>query len=683
MQRDSRYQFEPFRLCRGARQTVKLTAGSFGAGAKVVATRGRARYFETAVEFDEFGNEFVELDVGADAIEGYYTLVVTVEGGKPVVVRNAFMVLDPQHHDGAYPMLEEYEKWGYVIAEDGVPMKDMAGAVGFVRHPLVVTYFLTEYYQRLSKNPSREDYREGVKRLLAWLRDAVSDGPRDSLLLRHLFPLDSFDLPSGWVSGLTQGRVAECFLIGEKITGEEEYLRLAARMMEIYHVPVSEGGLLAIDKLGYVSIEEYPSEPASWALNGIGSAIASLENIAYVVGLDWAEDLIERVCDALEAKIPLFDAPDYPGSKVQLALKRRLGFAFAPNQTPQAVIARVASKVVGNKLTHVDESKANLLRVTFTPPLSDPYDVEFSLDKDKANDALALKTTPVWRDGFVDGNIDCDDRTASHETSATVEIEAFADGVFTAYVKNAENDVVVFERSVKAGCQTFDAKIDWNSVYDGGVGRVARFNEYYHETNLAWMWNISRYGAKLRLTHVMRRWLLSFYLGIGRLPHDGSDLDVSPLQNELVRSVREYEKYVESPDSPIAKSIACKNDTIGFVLAALKGEIGAACTHSCPHVVMAGDLIRIAVYGHGFDGRERAVPVGEDFPFRQCRLVPVSGDEAILECQQPIVESLAFVPLSVDIVSADGVKLEGQSTVQFNIGNVMSKKACAQPHTRT
>ena len=667
MKRDDHYRFEPFRLRRGTQQSIKLVLGAFDGHAKVVATRGRARYFETTLQRDADGDEFVSLDIPPDAIEGYYTLVVTPVDGKPIVIRNAFMVLDPQHHNGRYPMLDEYEKWGYVIADDGIPMKDVSGAVGFVHHPLVVTYFFVVYNQHFNRDPSRKGYRDGVLRLLEWLKSAVSEGPQNSLLVRHSFALESFDLAPGWISGLTQGRVAECFLIGADITGNQEYRQLAARMMEIFHVPVSDGGLLATDKLGHVSIEEYPSEPASWALNGIGSAIASLEKIAHAIQIDWADDLIERVCDSLEAKISLFDAPDYPGSKVQLALKRRLGFSFRPDKISEAVITKAAGKLIRSKPMSDEQQKVNLYEVKFTPPLSDPYTVSLCPNGRDASCGIDLHPAPVWRDSFIDGNIDANNSARSQKTSVGIDIEVDRSGVFALHRKEAEGDMVVFEQRLNAGRHRIETQVDWNDVYRGGVGRIARFDEYYHETNLAWMWCISRYGTKPRLAFAARRWLLSFYLGIGRLPHDGAAVDVTPLEIELRLISKELENFAGDVQSPAIRARKCKVETLEFLLSSLRGELPATCEFAMPCIVMNDDIVRVQVFGHGFKGDERAIPTEDNFSFRACELTKVSGDEVIIECKLP--EKIIDLPITarMTIVDAKGASLAGESRIEFDI----------------
>ena len=210
-------------------------------------------------------------------------------------------------------------------------------------------------------------------------------------------------------------------------------------------------------------------------------------------------------------------------------------------------------------------------------------------------------------------------------------------------------------------------EIDWNDVYTHGVGRTARFDEYYHETNLAWMWNISRYGMKPRLTHVARRWLLSFKLGIGRMPHCGANMNVTSLQDELGRSVRELERSKVNADSPTIKALACKVETIEFVLAALRGDVIPTCIYSRPCAVWQDGIARVQVYGYGFDGRERAVPESHFFPFQHCELIPVSGDEAILECKLPTADAYSSGPARVTIVGSEGVPLAGKSTIEFSV----------------
>ena len=645
-------QFLPFRLRRGVEQTISLAGARVDGVARATAARGRETYFEPVHEYNEDGGNVVRLTIPNDAIQGYYNLILRTEENERKVFRNAFMILDPEHHDGRYPMLPEYERWRYVIDAEGVPMKDMAGSVGFVQHPLVVSYFMSEYHTRYLTEPTRTEFRDGAIRLLNWFENALSEGPQGSLLIRHKFPLESFDLPPGWISGLTQGRVAECFLKGAALLEDDRYADLARRMMEILRVPVDEGGLLATDALGCVAIEEYPSEPASWALNGIGSAIASLENIAYRVGIPWAEDLIERVSDGLEEKIRLFDFPDYPGSKVQLALKHRVAFSFTPKDQISIPWRR--------------PSAPRLRRIDAHPALDAPYALDLKKDQE---DGLVLQEKPTWLEFMIDGNIDVENESAPRTTRLSFDVDTPLPGVFEALIKDGADDVVLLKADLPRGRENVSIDIDWDKLLKRGVGRVAKHDEYYHETNLAWMWHLSRYGAKPKLLHAARRWLLSFHAGVGRLPIAPATLDRTALLRERDTCETELRNARGEDDAPWRRTLQCKIDNLNFVLRALDGDVASETAYASPRKLAGRESIAFGVYGYGFKGDERIAPIPGDtpFPYAEAALTVVSGDELSIQLAQRTRKIVDGETIAFCIQTPDGAALPGGEAMRITL----------------
>jgi hypothetical protein len=478
-------------------------------------------------------------------------------------------------------------------------------------------------------------------RLLEWLETQLSDGPHDSLLVRHAFPLESFDLPPGWISGLTQGRVAEAFLQGWKRFVLERYRTYAERLLKVFTFDVKEGGLLAHDADGNVCIEEFPTNPPLWALNGIGSAIASLENVAHEVGVHWSNDTIERVRQSMQNKIRMFDYPDYPGSKVQLTLKHRIGFRWEPKPTaPPTVPAEAVEVSVPDPTEEAATAApppaapppaptARVNALIARPPLSEPY----AMARFDANGAEIVSGKILWFDALLDGNHNSADDSAPRTTRLELSVDAEGDGRLALLVKDGVKEIEALAFDLAAGTAKVAAEVDWSALIERGVGRVAKFDEYYHETNLVWMWRLAGYGALAETLHVARRWLWSFTTGRGRLPFPGEEVDLSQVEKLLAADDADLailERWDERSPKYAAKRT--KVESLRFLTALLRGEVEPECVYLHPKRIVGRAAAAFSVYGYGFHGDERVELAvdGTALPQDAFSCASLSGDEIVV-----------------------------------------------------
>jgi hypothetical protein len=590
---------EPFDVAPGMRHVIRLPASlrTLPSRCKVALTRGRRVHFRSQTD----SSAAFEVDIPGDAVQGVYKIVVTRPDGTKSSLGESVRVIDPAAHQGV--VIPEYERWLYLVDRGGVPMKDVGGGLGYVRHPLVATYYALHF---IGGSPPAvpEQVRERLLgETLEWLVSQCRAGPEGSLLVAHHFPLAAYGLPSGWISGLTQGRFAEVcarMFIRTRDPAWRDRARAACRLMA---VPVRDGGLLAIDRFGDCCIEEYPIEPPNWALNGIGSAIASLRKLDDTVGIDGATDLIARVAESLDRKMDLFDCPDVPGSRVQLALP------YSITLTPPKGNASV--RIRGIEVTRPDG---------VTGPLDLVRAFAESLERGECrleDGFVALAGRPASFALTLDGNRD--PLRASTEARHRIRFRwesaprgaigiAVACGTHRVDLPSAEPD----PRSV---CSTLE--FDANGFVPGGVGRIARYDETYHETNLIWMSDISGGGARPRSRHAMRRWVLSFCTGEGRVPVRPSDTT----RAAIARAVEERSAG-SSVQSRLERAL---------LLEALGNEHadgGCRVEAVSPRIFGPGEVRVVRVLGIGFMGDEGALwePAGGGPGGRaECRLV--AGDE--------------------------------------------------------
>jgi hypothetical protein len=407
---------------------------------------------------------------------------------------------------------------------------------------------------------------------------------------------------------LTQGRVAEVFVTAWKQSEDRKYLDYAERLCRIMSVPVPEGGLLASDVQGNVAIEEFSTEPPHWALNGIGSAINSLEHVANFVDMPWEQGLIERVCKSIDAKIDLFDDPDYPGSRVQLAIKYDLSLKLVPS----------------GFLAAAGEGALTLRRAWMKPWFSPEFEM------DVAHAEFDKKSGAVKFESILDANRDPQDAVSRPQTTLTFDVATAGAGMLVLATSHNGEEVHLGEVPVGAGDQHVTFNFDVAERLPRGIGRVAKFNETYHETNLAWMWQLSRYGAERRNAFVARRWLYSFLSGKGRMPLAGSTFDQSKL---LARKALRANSASAESDLPAARSARAEIATIEQILSLASAGVAASLSHLTPSMVPNDRPVTVRLYGFGFNGSETVsiLSASGDVLVPDAGARVVSGDEITVE----------------------------------------------------
>jgi len=228
----------------------------------------------------------------------------------------------------------------------GIPMKEYKWGLEY--NPLVVTYYASgeiyfdngkfyyaNGYLQKYKETKKEKYRQAYFRMLDWLEKNGELFLKDSIIWRIKFDFLPY-VKSGWYSGLTQGRIAKVFIDAYEFTREEKYLNLARKAINGMLVSRSEGGVFYQDNRGDIWIEEYPSPVPSFVLNGNMSAILNLIDYYNITKDPYLKELVTKLLDSLEKKLPLFDVPEKKISRYDLYGRNQIfGFFSKENQLPK------------------------------------------------------------------------------------------------------------------------------------------------------------------------------------------------------------------------------------------------------------------------------------------------------------------------------------------------------------
>lgn len=124
---------------------------------------------------------------------------------------------------------------------------------------------------------------------------------------RHFFPMPhTYRIDPPWLSGITQGEAASLLVRLHRQTGEQRFAAAARRALLPMSVPVAEGGVLA-ELGGGPFVEEYPTNPASFVLNGAIFALWGVHDVGVGLGDEQALERFEALTSALAANLRRWD----------------------------------------------------------------------------------------------------------------------------------------------------------------------------------------------------------------------------------------------------------------------------------------------------------------------------------------------------------------------------------------
>ena len=173
---------------------------------------------------------------------------------------------------------------------------------GGMKSPLLPLYFaLVLHNQQYSEGTTDSK----VFREISEYTITNSDHQLGLLKLQYEEDFKLFGLSAPWISGITQSISTSFFCRMYFIEKDVKYLQLAEEAIAPCLISVESGGLLCSTHLGLEWVEEYPSDPASYVLNGhMFSIIAVIElyqltgkSLYYSKATEWIKSLVAHIAE--------------------------------------------------------------------------------------------------------------------------------------------------------------------------------------------------------------------------------------------------------------------------------------------------------------------------------------------------------------------------------------------------
>ncbi len=152
-----------------------------------------------------------------------------------------------------------------------------------------------------------EGWLEAANRVGEHLIEIQQRGGAQDGGFRHFFPMPhTYRIDPPWLSGITQGEAASLLVRLYRQSGEERFADAARRALLPMSVPSAEGGVLA-ELDGDPFVEEYPTSPASFVLNGAIFALWGVHDVGVGLGDEETRERFETLTSSLAANLHRWD----------------------------------------------------------------------------------------------------------------------------------------------------------------------------------------------------------------------------------------------------------------------------------------------------------------------------------------------------------------------------------------
>jgi hypothetical protein len=164
----------------------------------------------------------------------------------------------------------------------------------------VTQYALIQHDLYLA-NTEEKERLDIIRNCINWL-ESKKEPFKDSIVWRSEKNVQ-YGLEDGWISAMYQGQAISLYLRAFQLFGDESYLETANKVLLFFKYDYSEGGASRTDENGYLWLEEYPTDPPSYVLNGFIYAMFGALDHFRVTQDVYAEELYKNCLNTLQGNL--------------------------------------------------------------------------------------------------------------------------------------------------------------------------------------------------------------------------------------------------------------------------------------------------------------------------------------------------------------------------------------------
>ncbi|KYH34701.1 hypothetical protein CLTEP_12980 [Clostridium tepidiprofundi DSM 19306] len=176
------------------------------------------------------------------------------------------------------------------LDENGVVKIKLSNSDEYIYNPVTIAQVGLQEYGFYIQGKGKEHYIL-AKNQADWLVNNI-DNKTNQWLNYYDFTVGGMNvtLKKPWGSAMAQGQAISLLVRMYHLTGDRKYLYVCEKALKPLTVDVSEGGLVQ-DFYGHPYYEEYPTEPASYTLNGFMFTLLGLYDLSCVSTNSQAKEL--------------------------------------------------------------------------------------------------------------------------------------------------------------------------------------------------------------------------------------------------------------------------------------------------------------------------------------------------------------------------------------------------------
>jgi hypothetical protein len=191
----------------------------------------------------------------------------------------------------------------------GIPRVYQGGR--YVQHPGVVALYAMHVFHRLLVTPEDAGYRTRFLHNARWLRDHLELDAQGVGRWYHRCEEVGREPKVPWVSCATQGLGLAVLLRAEQLFPDEGFGQSAHTAVELFRVPVQDGGVLWVED-GQTFLEDSPENPPAHALKGFITGMFGLHEYSRVTRQAWTQSLFTQCVQTLYRVIGQYDTEHGP-----------------------------------------------------------------------------------------------------------------------------------------------------------------------------------------------------------------------------------------------------------------------------------------------------------------------------------------------------------------------------------
>lgn len=229
--------------------------------------------------------------------------------------------------DGNYMYSDKImvEKRDVTFDDNGVPMFNFRWGTHY--YSITIAQYALQHHALYLVKDSQESYEIFISMADYFVKTQDQNGGWSVDFDHYFYKGRTEEIKAPWYSAMAQGQVLSTLVRAYSVTKDEKFLESAKRGLLLYSVPVELGGVLRKFENSYWFYEEYPTEPASFVLNGFMYSIFGLYDLYQISGDSTAKKLYKEGIKTLKRMISLYDL----GNRTSYDLTHFTTNGVAPN----------------------------------------------------------------------------------------------------------------------------------------------------------------------------------------------------------------------------------------------------------------------------------------------------------------------------------------------------------------